>query len=438
MDLRDSSTLSALFTKMGGIMTQSTMVGPQAAHEGSDAKLPTVILKPGEADRLIAGHPWVYAGNIMRITASVEDGGVVQVKDHRQRFVGVGLFNSKSKIHVRLLDTARSEINETFFEERIRAALALRWKHLPGATSFRVVNAESDFLSGLIVDKYEDVLVLQTSSLGMDQRKKQIVAALQKILTPRAILERNEMASRKFEGLPEVSGLLAGQEPGEVTIELNGVKIPLNLPAGHKTGYYLDQQVNYRLVAELARGANALDCFCFLGGFSLHAARAGAEHVHGLDQSADAVASATGNAGLNGVADKCSFEATNVFDWLKAQTTAGPHEKVIPRYDLIILDPPSFTRNRASIPDALRGYKEIHLRALKLLKPGGTLATFCCSHHIDAVLFQNVILDAAYDARKILRKVATYTQSPDHPVIPSIPETEYLKGYAFEIAGSRM
>jgi 23S rRNA (cytosine1962-C5)-methyltransferase len=399
--------------------------------------LPTVILKPGEADRLIAGHPWVYSGNIMRVTAQIEDGAVVQVKDHRQRFIGIGLFNSKSKIHVRLLDTERAEIDEAFFEERIRQALALRWKHLPGATSFRVINAESDFLSGLIVDKYEDVLVLQTSSLGMDKRKHQIVAALQKALTPRAILERNEMASRKFEGLPEVSGLLAGAEPGEVTIDLNGVKIPLNLPAGHKTGYYLDQQVNYRLVAELARGARVLDCFCFLGGFTLHAARAGAEQVHGLDQSADAIASATRNAELNGVAEKCSFEATNVFDWLKAQTTAAPHEKVVPRYDLIILDPPSFTRNRASIPDALRGYKEIHLRALKLLKPGGTLATFCCSHHIDAVLFQNVILDAAYDARKILRKVATYTQSPDHPVIPSIPETEYLKGYAFEIAGSR-
>lgn len=402
-----------------------------------DSKLATVILKPGEADRIIAGHPWIYAGNISRITAPVEDGAVVQVKDHRQRFIGVGFYNSKSKINVRLLDSERTGIDEAFFEERIRAALSLRAKHLPGATSFRVVNAESDFFSGLIVDKYEDVLVLQTSSLGMDKRKSEIVSVLQRVFSPRAILERNEMASRKFEGLPEVSGLLAGADPGEVTINLNGVKIPLNLQGGHKTGYYLDQQVNYRLVAEMAREARVLDCFSFVGGFSLHAARAGAQHVHGLDQSAEAIASATRNAELNGVAEKCSFEATNVFDWLKAQTSVGPHEKVIPRYDMIILDPPSFTRNRASIPDALRGYKEIHLRALKLLKPGGTLATFCCSHHIDAVLFQNVILDAAYDARRILRKVATYTQSPDHPVIPSIPETEYLKGYAFEVAGSR-
>jgi 23S rRNA (cytosine1962-C5)-methyltransferase len=425
-------------TNTGTIDRRTTHTTHAHAHdEATASKLPTVLLKPGEADRLIAGHPWVYAGNIMRITAPVEDGGVVQVKDHRQRLIGIGLYNSKSKINVRLLDTDRTDIDEAFFEERIRQALALRWKHLPGATSYRVVNAESDFLSGLIVDKYEDVLVLQTSSLGMDQRKAQIVSVLQRILTPRAILERNEMASRKFEGLPEISGVLAGAEPGEVTINLNGVKIPLNLPAGHKTGYYLDQQVNYQLVAEMARDARVLDCFSFLGGFSLHAARAGAAQVHGLDQSAEAIAAATRNAQLNGVADKCSFEATNVFDWLKAQTSVGPHEKVIPRYDLIILDPPSFTRNRASIPDALRGYKEIHLRALKLLKPGGTLATFCCSHHIDAVLFQNVILDAAYDARKLLRKVATYTQSPDHPIIPSIPETEYLKGYAFELAASR-
>jgi 23S rRNA (cytosine1962-C5)-methyltransferase len=398
----------------------------------SGLKLPTVLLRPGEADRLVAGHPWVYEGNILRLTSEAQDGGLVQVKDHRQRFIGVGVFNSKSKIRVRLLDTERGDLDETFFEERIRAALAVREKHLPGATSFRVVNAESDFLSGLIVDKYEDVLVLQTSSLGMDQRKGMIVSVLQKLLKPRAILERNDMSSRKFEGLPEVSGALVG-ETDIATINLNGIKIPLDLKGGHKTGYYLDQQVNYRLVAEFCRGANVLDCFCFLGGFSLHAARAGAARVHGLDQSAEAVATAAKNAELNGVADRCSFEAVNVFDWLKAQTTPGPHEKVIPRFDVIILDPPSFTRNRASIPDALRGYKEIHLRALKLLKRGGTLATFCCSHHIDAGLFQGVILDAAYDARKLLRKTATYTQSPDHPIIPTIPETEYLKGFAFEL-----
>ncbi len=396
--------------------------------------LPVVLLRPGEADRVVAGHPWIYQGSILRLTAPAVDGALVAVKDHRQRVLGVGFYNSRSKITVRVLAPERITVDEAFFTERIRAALAVRRRHLPGATSFRVVNAESDFLSGLIVDKYEDVLVLQTSALGMDQRKGQVLAALQALLAPRAVLERNEMASRKFEGLPETNGLLAGALEGEVKVNLNGLWFASDLQAGHKTGLYLDQQVNYRRVAELVRpGDQVLDCFTFVGGFALHAARAGAGHVHGLDQSAEAVAAAGRHATVNGLGDRCTFEAGNVFDWLKAQTAAPPHEKLVPKFDLIVLDPPSFTRNRAAVPDALRGYKEIHLRALKLLKPGGTLATFCCSHHIDAVTFQDVILSAAFDAHRLLRRVATYSQGPDHPVIPMIPETEYLKGYAFEL-----
>ena len=395
--------------------------------------LPTVLLKPGEADRIVAGHPWIYHSEILRLTAPPADGELVQVKDHRQRLLGVGFFNSKSKINVRLLSPERIEVNEAFFSERIGAALTLRQRYLPRATSFRVVNAESDFLSGLIVDKYEDVLVMQISSLGMDLRKTQIVAALQKIFSPRAILERSDIASRKFEGLPEANGVLTGESSGPVSVDLNGLKFETDLVGGHKTGLYLDQQVNYQAVASFANGAQVLDCFSFLGGFALHAARAGAAHVHLLDQSAEAVAASQRNAAANGLADKCSFDTLNVFDWLKAQTAVKPHEKVIPRFDLIVLDPPSFTRNRASVPDALRGYKEIHLRALKLLRPGGTLATFCCSHHVDATTFQDVILSAAYDTRRILRRVAAYSQSPDHPIIPMIPETEYLKGFAFEV-----
>ena len=385
----------------------------------------------------MAGHPWIYQGSILRLTQPVGDGDVVQVKDHRQRMLGVGFFNSKSRIHVRMIAQDRVEVNQSFFEMRIRAALAVRQRHLPQASSFRVVNSESDLLSGLIVDKYEDVLVLQTSALGMDRRKAEILSALQVIFSPRAIVERNEVASRKFEGLPDASGLLAGSLEGEVMVKLNGLQFAANLLTGHKTGLYLDQQANYQRVAgivPLSPGASVLDCFSFLGGFGLHAARAGAAHVILLDQSAEAVEAAKRNAQLNGLAEKCSFETVNVFDWLKAETTAKPNEKVIPRFDLIILDPPSFTRNRASVPDALRGYKEIHLRALKLLKPGGTLATFCCSHHVSAELFQEVILAAAYDAHRLLRRTANFGQSADHPVIPAIPETEYLKGFAFEIA----
>jgi len=395
--------------------------------------LPTVLLKPGEADRIVAGHPWIYHTSIMRITQPAADGDLVQVKDHRQRFLGVGFFNSKSKINVRLLGTDRVEVNQAFFEERIRAALVVRQRHLPGASSFRVVNAESDFLSGLIVDKYEDVLVVQTSALGMDQRKPLILAALQTLFSPRAIIERNEAASRKFEGLPDANGLLYGSLEGPFAVNLNGLRFDVDVLGGHKTGLYLDQQVNYRLVAQLASGTQVLDCFSFLGGFGLHAAHAGAAHVHFLDQSADAIAASERNAQANALVEKCSFETANVFDWLKNQTVTQPHEKLVPRWDLIILDPPSFTRNRASVPDALRGYKEIHLRALKLLKPGGALATFCCSHHVDAGLFLDTLLSAAYDAHRVLRRIATFSQSPDHPVIPMIPETEYLKGFAFEV-----
>lgn len=396
--------------------------------------LPTVLLKPGEADRIVAGHPWVYHGSVLRLTHPAADGDLVQVKDHRQRFLGVGVYNSRSKINVRVLSGERVELNQAFFTRAIRQALAARQRYLPGATSFRVVNAESDFLSGLIVDKYEEVLVLQISSLAMDRRKALIVSALQEIFSPRAILERSDVASRKFEGLEPANGVLTGKVEGPVTVNLNGLKFETDLLTGHKTGLYLDQQMNYLLVAQFAKGGQVLDCFSFVGGFGLHAAGAGAAHVHLVDQSAEAIAAATRNAENNGLSANCSFETANVFDWLKAQTaTSGPHEKVVPKWDLVILDPPSFTRNRASVRDALRGYKEIHLRALRLLKPGGILATFCCSHHVDANLFRDTVLSAAFDARRILRRVGVYSQSPDHPVIPMIPETEYLKGFAFEV-----
>ncbi|WP_423430232.1 class I SAM-dependent rRNA methyltransferase [Limisphaera sp. 4302-co] len=427
-----------------------------------ETELATVYVKPGEADRLVAGHPWLYDNSVLKVTADVPDGALVQVRDHRRRFLGVGFYHSGSKIRVRLIAPERVTVDSAFFEERIRAALEVRRRHLPEATSYRVVHAEGDFLSGLIVDKYEDVLVLQITALGMEQRKPQIVEALQRVFAPRAILERSDGAARKFEGLPPAEGVLAGDWPpppprpgpadsgdgqndavetGVVSdsprallpVRINDLIFEVDLWAGHKTGLYLDQQLNYRQVAGWARGARVLDAFCFWGGFGLHAARAGASHVHMIDQSAAAVQTALRNAERNGLADRCTGEAANVFDWLKARTRTGPGERLVPQFDLIILDPPSFTRTRASVPDALRGYKEIHVRALKLLRPGGVLATFCCSHHVDARTFLDVILSAAFDTRRILRRIAVFTQGPDHPVIPMIPESEYLKGYAFEL-----
>ena len=253
---------------------------------------------------------------------------------------------------------------------------------------------------------------------------------------PRSDRDLASALGHGFDGLPDSQGVLSGTFEGEVSVSMNGLNFPTDLLGGHKTGLYLDQQVNYRRVAEmvtLVPGAQVLDCFSFTGGFALHAARAGAAHVHGVEQSEEAVAGAVRNAACNGLAEKCSFEAANVFDWFKARTATQPHERVVPQFDFIILDPPSFTRTRASVPDALRGYKEIHLRALKLLKPGGALATFCCSHHVDAVTFQEAVLAAATDAHRTLRRTAILSQSPDHPVIPAIQETEYLKGFVCEV-----
>lgn len=395
--------------------------------------LTTALLKPGEADRLVAGHPWVYSNSIARLTGPANDGDVVQVKDHRQRFIGVGFYNSRSKIAVRILDRERTDFDSAFFRERIAAALALRRRRLPEATSFRVVNAESDFLSGLIVDKYEDVLVVQTSSLGMDKRKHLIVKVLADLLHPTAIVERNDMASRKFEGLHESNEVLHGTPPERFTVRLNGLEFSVPAGGGHKTGLYLDQQANYAAVAGLTKGAEVLDCFSYLGGFALHSARAGAKNVQALDQSEDAVTAARAIAEANGIKSGLTYDTANVFDWLREKTATGPNERLIPRYDVVILDPPSFTRNRAAVEGALRGYKEIHLRALKLIKTGGILATFCCSHHVDARLFEDVIVAAATDARVLLRRTHSFSQSPDHPIIPAIPETEYLKGFAYEV-----
>jgi len=416
---------------------------------------PTVWIRPTDVDRVLGGHPWIYERAVSRVSGTPEDGGVVLVKDRTGRPLGMGFYNGCSKIRVRLLSREKRELDEAFFEERIGAALDWRKRHLPAASSYRLVNSESDFLSGLIVDRYEDVLVMQTSSLGMDQRKGLIVRVLEKLIKPRAIAERNDVAARRLEGLEESHGVLCGEWPSELTVRMNGMCFTADLLGGHKTGLYLDQQANYRWVEEWVRRSGArrvLDCFSFQGGFALHAARGGAAEVTALEQSAPSVAVAERNAQANGVGERIAFVCGNVFDWLKEQSGAGgrrsrregdaldPDEgadsepTAAPSYDLVILDPPSFTRSRASVPDALRGYKEIHLRALRLLRPGGMLATFCCSHHVDAVLFQEVIEAAALDARALLRRVASFSQSLDHPVVPSIPETEYLKGYAFEKA----
>lgn len=392
-----------------------------------------VVLKKGEEARVLAGHPWIYDGTVASVPRRVADGDAVFVSDHRGRFLGTGIYNSRSKLVVRVLSREREALDAAFFERRIRAAQALRQRCMPKASTFRVVNSEGDFLSGLVVDRYEDVLVVQFTALGMDVRRQLILDVLRRLFQPRAIIERSDLAARKFEGLPERAGIIDGHLDGPVVVRMNGLQFEVDLLGGHKTGLYLDQQTNYVEVARFARGAHVLDCFSFTGGFGLHCARAGASSVLMIEQSADAAAAAGRNAVLNGLQDRCAAEVANVFDWLRERTRVTKQERPVARFDMVILDPPSFTRTRGSVLNALRGYKEIHIRALKLLGPGGYLATFCCSHHVDQRTFLDVILAAAYDTRRVLRRVSILSQAPDHPVIPMIPETEYLKGFVFEV-----
>ncbi len=368
------------------------------------------------------------------IEGEPRDGGPIAIIDARGRLLGAGLYNAASRIAIRVLSQHLEPFDEAFFERRLRDALRWRQRYMAGASCYRLVNSEADALSGLIADCYEDVVVLQFSSLGMAERREAIVAALVRLLQPRAIIERGDNPGRRFEGLPEVGGVLYGSLDEPVVATINGLQFGVDVLRGQKTGLYLDQQSNWQLLASLlARRprARVLDGFSFAGGFGLHCAQAGAARVHMLDQSEGAIAAARRNAELNGLTDVCSFEVGNVFDWLKHQSgRPGRSED----YDVVVLDPPPFAPNRAAVKGALRGYKEIHLRAMKLMAADGLLATFCCSHHVHAQLFEEVIAAAARDAHRTLRRVAVCGQSADHPVVVAIPETEYLKGFVYEVS----
>ncbi|MBI5393673.1 MAG: class I SAM-dependent rRNA methyltransferase [Verrucomicrobia bacterium] len=387
----------------------------------------TVQLHPGGTHRVLAGHCWVYDNEIGKVTGSPADGGVVKLLDPRGRFLGVGFYNSQSQIRVRLLSRHSDEINADFLRTRLAAAWAYRQRLGLDKHCCRVVSSEADLLPGLIVDKYGDVLVLQTLTLGMDQRKADLAALLRELLRPRAILERNDAPIRKHEGLPPASGILHGECDGHVAVEFSGLKFELNLLEGHKTGFYLDQQLNYARVAAVAAGKRVLDAFSYMGAFTLFCAKAGAARVLGIEIDADNVAAAQANAVANGLADRVEFRAQNAFDFLTAAAKAAE------TYDLIVLDPPSFTRTRANVGEAARGYKEIHVRALKMLGPGGVLATFCCSHHVTREMFEQLIAEAAGDTRRDVRLLERLSQSPDHPILPAVPETEYLKGAILQV-----
>ena len=387
----------------------------------------SIIVRPRA--RVFHGHDWVHDNEVLKVTGKPEDGAVVGLKDQRDRFLGSAIYNSRSKIPARRFSRQRQDLDADFFRRRITMASEYRDKLGLDPRARREVWSESDGLPGLILDRYGDCAVLQTLTLAMDQRQDLIADAIEEILKPSCIIARNDAPVRKAEGLELHTTILRGQAPGPMEVTLAGIKFGIELPGGQKTGLYLDQADNYALVAQHAQGKRVLDCFSNQGGFALACAKAGASEVTALDISADACAAIEANAQRNNV--RLNITETNVFDWLKSATTRGD------KYDLIILDPPSFTRDRARLNDALRGYKEIHLRAAQLLDNGGLLATFCCSHHVSDAIFLDVIADAMVDAKKTARLRASYTQRPDHPVILGLPESSYLKGHLLEMAPGR-
>lgn len=378
--------------------------------------------------RIFHGHDWVYATEVKNGSGAPQPGDVVTLKDIRGKPLGSAIYNPKSQIIARRFSFRSQDLDFDFFKRRIQRAINHRESLGIDTKLCRLVWSESDGLPGLIVDRYGDHLVIQTLTLALDLRQSLIVQALVELLNPASIVERNEAPVRKAEGMELRKGVVHGQLEGPVTLRHGGIVFTVDLLEGQKTGLYLDQLDNYGHVARLAKGRRVLDCFTNQGGFAQACALAGASEVAAIDASELATTTAAANAAVAGV--RIHFITENCFDYLKAAEARDD------THDLIILDPPSFTKTKGSVHDALRGYKEIHLRALKMLQPGGVLATFSCSHHISMKDFHQMIVDASVDAKRTLRQVATYSQRPDHPIIAGLPETEYLRGYAFEVMAS--
>ncbi|HEV8429557.1 MAG TPA: class I SAM-dependent rRNA methyltransferase [Pyrinomonadaceae bacterium] len=379
----------------------------------------TVRVNKKGADRTRQGHLWIYRSDVVDVDAV--GGSVVTVKDERGNFVGQALFSDSSQIALRFLTQTHEEIDREWWRRRIRQA-ATRRNVSPGTNAYRVIYSEGDLLPSLIVDRYADVFVLQTLSQGTDAVKPLLIEILAEEFKPRAVIERNDVRVRALEGLPLIAGTVYGEAPGELEILQHGLRFRVEPLGGQKTGSFLDQREN-RLAARTAAlttgKRRALDCFTFSGAFALHLAQA-CESVIGIDISGEAVASAQRNAELNGMTN-VEFREANVFDVLRETETAGE------RFDVIVLDPPAFAKNRASLKAAIRGYKEINLRALKLLNPGGVLITCTCSYHVSEGLFLEILAQAAIDAHRRLQVMEKRMQATDHPVLLGMPETYYLK-----------
>ncbi len=368
--------------------------------------------------RAAAGHPWVFANEVEALLPAEHDGEVVECRDRNGRTMGTGIYNSRSQIVWRRLNRERVALDEAYLRGALERAVARR---APEAVR-RLVWSESDDLPGVVVDQYHDTLVVQVQTLAMERRSALIADLLAEQLSPAEIIFRNDAPIRRLEGLASEVHTRSGRawEPRWMTI--GGMEYWLDLQGGQKTGFYLDQRFQHAVVSRHAAGGRVLDAFCNQGAFSLHAARAGAAEVLGLDSAEDAVAAARRNAEKNGL--RAEFAVANVFDWLN-----DPARSVEPRWDLIILDPPPFAKSRSALEGALRGYKEINLRAVKLLAPGGVLATYTCSHHMQDAELRGILAEVSADSRRKLRVLEWAHQPADHPVLATMPESEYLRGY---------
>ncbi len=386
----------------------------------------TAVLIPGKEKRVYARHPWVFRSDIARTEGDFTPGDVVDIVSSKGKFLARGYYNPASQIALRILTYRQEPVDGAFISRRVREAVDYR-RSFADLRSCRMIFAESDRLPALIVDSFGDVLVLQCLALGMERFKRDVVNALVEELHPAGIWERNDVPVRKLEGLEMMTGLLYGEVPDTVLMEENGIRFRVDVKQGQKTGFFLDQKENRAAIAPFVRGKRVLDCFCHTGSFALHAGRYGAADVTGVDISEYACECAAENARLNGLENTVHFTAANAFDLLGEESRAGK------KYDVIILDPPAFTKSRSTVDSARRGYKEINLRAMKMIEPGGYLITCSCSQHILPAVFQEIVLEAAADARVLLRQAEFRTQGRDHPILPSSPETQYLKCGIYQV-----
>ncbi|HVI46621.1 MAG TPA: class I SAM-dependent rRNA methyltransferase [Chitinophaga sp.] len=386
-----------------------------------------VFLKKQIQNRVLQGHPWVFGNEVAEIKGEVVPGDIVDVFTHKGFFLGRGYINPQSQILVRLLTRNKDEeINPEFFYRRLLKCWHYRQK-LGYVENCRLVFGEADDLPALVIDKFNDYIVLQTLSLGMERWKGAIVDALNRIFSPKGIYERNDVPVRELEGMTQQKGFLSGSFDTNVIINENGLRFHVDIENGQKTGYFLDQQDNRREIKQIVKDAEVLEAFCYTGTFSCHAGYYGAQSVIGLDISEHAVNTARRNAELNNLQDVCKFQAVNAFDQLKQYT------KEDRKFDVVILDPPAFTKSRENIQKAVAGYKEINLRGMKLLKPGGFLVTASCTNLVSPTLFLETIDMAARDAKKRLRQVTFQTQAKDHPILRNIENTTYLKFLIVEV-----